>query len=95
MRYTTARVFVLVKFALKTQVMRTVFSTRIPNSQSLLVTDNALNILSNVAKENQRLVESWTRDQEIADGCGVAVSLSKTLYLNCLTLVQPWKTSPH
>ena len=41
--YTTACLFVLFKFALKTQVIRTVFSTRIPNSQSPLVTDNALN----------------------------------------------------
>ena len=47
--YTTTRVnvFVLVKFALrnalKTQLIRTVISTGIPNSQSKLVIDNALN----------------------------------------------------
>ena len=41
--YPTASVSVLVNFALKVQVIRPVFSKRIPNSQSPLVVDNALN----------------------------------------------------
>ena len=41
--YPITQVFVLIEFALKTQVIRTLFSTRIPNSQSPLVIDNALN----------------------------------------------------